>query len=187
MDSQKPPLNEVGSKLLTKEGWKELGPKAQWDVQVALRGPDCNNSETIKWFSTAVIRGHVRNVMRTGGTNNTDLHLVIIPEGWQYLPLYNSEDKELKKTLRAQHPLLFWNASHFLQHVIEAAQWLSIPMGWVESEVWIKGSMLHATEMGKLLILSMKKLDINSKENIEELERHMKTFERKPYHSGEWG
>lgn len=96
---------------LTKAEWKGMSGKAQWDVISALRGPDLSNSGTIKWFTTSVIRGKLREVMRVGGQVNEDLNLIILP-GTFSSPIVAG----------------LFDAEHFLTHISTAASWLSIPV-----------------------------------------------------------
>ena len=66
---------------MTPEQWKTLPDKARWDITVTLRGPDSRYGETIKWFTSSVIRGQVVEIFNTHGLVNPDLHLVILPIG----------------------------------------------------------------------------------------------------------
>src|SRR3990167_9321895 len=57
--------NTLSSMSWTKERWDlELNDKGKWDVMVAMRGPDSNYGETLKWFTTSVIRGRCRRAFR---------------------------------------------------------------------------------------------------------------------------
>lgn len=105
--------------------WGRLSGKQQWDILVALRGPDCGNSEIIKWFTTGVIRGEMSPVMRVGGTVNTDLKCVVLPEKFQ--SSYLSPGSGMP-----------WNSGHFFQHVAEAATILGLPLVVVKQEQWDK-------------------------------------------------
>lgn len=106
---------------LTIDEWNSLSPKAKWDTIVALRGPDMPNSEAIKWFSTSVIRGRLRDCMRVGGAINPDLNLVIVPSS----PLeWGDVLQETRRELRGR----LWDYGHFFQHIEEAAMWIGIPV-----------------------------------------------------------
>src|SRR5438874_6578787 len=114
-------------KCLTKSKWESLSDKEQWDIKVALRGPDCHNSETIKFYTTAVIRAACMKVFRVGGTVNPDLGCVIVPS-WGY---------GIKKIIPEwQNQPGSWNYQHFLQHIEEAAEILSIPILRAPAEAW---------------------------------------------------
>ena len=120
--------------------WGRLSGKQQWDILVALRGPDCGNSEIIKWFTTAVIRGEMSPVMRVGGTVNTDLKAVVLPEKFQ--SPYIAPAKEGMP----------WNSGHFFQHVTEAATILGLPLVVVKQEQWDKAMSMGATDATSVLI-----------------------------------
>lgn len=153
---------------LTATQWESFTPKQKWDVIVALRGPDTHNSETMKWFTTAVIRGKMRKVMRVGGMVNPDLNLIIIPSGSinGIEPPYPKEKKEFEPypgeakitrkvpiipepatttyALWREATLVYlrnrrtWSEGHFFQHVMEAAEILYIPIATVEGETYRK-------------------------------------------------
>ena len=112
---------------MTKSKFESLGDKAQWDIKVALRGPDSHYGETLKWFTTAVIRGKMRGVFRVGGLVNEDLDLVVIPSGE-----LSTADKAAYKAAGE----FGWNYSHFAEHISTAARWLDIPILLVEAAVW---------------------------------------------------
>lgn len=101
---------------LTKEEWDALNPKAQWDSIVALRGPDLKNSDTLKWFTSSVIRYRLSNAMRVGGLVNSSLPYVVLPKDYP-------QEKE-------------FSISHFTGHIYEAANWLSIPTVNVPGDVY---------------------------------------------------
>ena len=105
---------------LTKEAWSRMSGKEQWDIQVALRGPDSFYGETVKWYTTAVIRGKVQEVMRVGGTVNNYLNLVILPGHGSIV------DKKKRD----------WNCGHFVEHVQLAAHHLKIPCLTIPNELW---------------------------------------------------
>lgn len=117
---------------MTKTQWAELTGKEQWDVLVALRGPDCQRSEGIKWFSTSVLRMAMHTVMRVGGTLNPDLHLIVVPADWWGL------ERELNPKEGPSHGL-GWSPRHFFGHVVEAAQVLKIPAIEIDNSVYVKG------------------------------------------------
>lgn len=106
--------------------WDQLPEKAQWDIKVALRGPDSYFGETLKWFTTAVIRGKCRGAFRVGGTVNNDLNLVILPKH----VMGSSIHQRLGK--------FTWNAEHFVDHVRVAANWLNIPVLKISEDLWYK-------------------------------------------------
>jgi hypothetical protein len=144
-------------KKVTKAWWEELEGKPKWDIQVALRGPDCHNSEGIKWFTTSVIRGMMSKAIRTGGTVNTDLKLVIIPVQTDY-------SKRLPKS--------DWNYEHFFEHVATAAHWLGLPLLAVPFEEWweIRNSPASAQGMWFLTTFNKEQRETDA---VKELARHM--------------
>ena len=107
---------------MNKERWDHMAGKPQWDIQVALRGPDSYYGEVLKWFTTAVIRGHMRGVIRVGGSINIDLKLVILPKHSSL----HAEQIERSK----------WNAAHFVEHVHLAADHIGIPVMRIPGELW---------------------------------------------------
>ena len=122
---------------MTKTQWAELTGKEQWDVLVALRGPDCQRSEGIKWFSTSVLRMAMHTVMRVGGTLNPDLHLIVVPADWWGL------ERELNPKGSSNHGL-GWSPGHFFGHVVEAAQVLKIPVIEIDNTVYVRGIAIPA-------------------------------------------
>lgn len=108
--------------VMNKERWDHMAGKPQWDIQVALRGPDSYYGEVLKWFTTAVIRGHMRGVIRVGGSINADLKLVVLPKHSSL----HSEAIERSK----------WNAAHFVEHVHLAADHIGIPVLRIPGELW---------------------------------------------------
>lgn len=171
---------------MTKEGWKDLAPKQQWDIQVALRGPDCNDSEGLKWFTTAVIRGQMSKVMRVGGTINEDLNLIIVPQEWSSSSSLIFEPglpAEVKQIIKAHVKLGLWNAHHFYEHVITAASHLGVPIGYVETLPWQKVALQHPAIAAKAYLTSLKTLG-NGEGVIKELERHLKTQLSSKYGGG---
>jgi hypothetical protein len=103
----KKPRTLASLPALTQAEWDAFNGKARWDSIVALRGPDLIGSETLKWFSTAVIRWRLSGVMRVGGLVNNRLPFVVVP-GHSL----------------GRKP---FDLSHWSDHVITAASWLSIP------------------------------------------------------------
>lgn len=101
---------------MTKEAWKLLSKKSQWDILVGLRGPDIRNSEVVKNFTTGVIRRAMSTVIRVGG-QLSDLNFVVIPTG----PVFKGEMVDL---------------DHFALHTREAAENLGVPVVWVEGPIW---------------------------------------------------
>lgn len=107
--------------VILQKTWEELSGKGKWDVQVALRGPDAENSDTMKWFTTSVIRGACSKVMRVGGLVNDSLGFVLLPSGDG--PRITTHG---------------FNYHHFFTHVREAAGWLDIPVITIPATVWWK-------------------------------------------------
>jgi hypothetical protein len=103
---------------LTKDQWDALPPKAQWDCIVALRGPDLRYSECLKFLTSSVIRYKLSGIMRVGGLINDRLPFVVVVSSF-------SEKSD-------------FNFVHFIGHIMEAANWLSIPQVSVPSEVMKK-------------------------------------------------
>ena len=110
---------------ITREQWESMSDKAHWDVKVSLRGPDSYYGETLKWFTTSVIRGQMKDVFRVGGTVNSDLKLIILPKSDHY-------DKPISEDLGR----FAWNADHFIEHVRQAADWIGIPVLKIPKELW---------------------------------------------------
>ena len=119
--------------------WGRLSGKQQWDILVALRGPDCGNSEIIKWFTTGVIRGEMAPVMRVGGTVNSDLRCVVLPEKFQ-------------ETYLVPGGTMPWNSGHFFQHVSEAATILGLPLVVIKQEQWDKAMQKGSTDAVAILL-----------------------------------
>lgn len=139
---------------MTTSQWDDLNEKAQWDIKVALRGPDSYYGETLKWFTTSVIRGQMKGVFRVGGTVNSDLQLIIIPSDGGY-----------------SHPAnkYSWNARHFIEHVSLAAEWLHIPRFSIDSVLWHDVMCFDSARKAARLILEQPTLKESHKE---ELKRH---------------
>ena len=102
---------------MTPTQWANLPDKGRWDIMVALRGPDAPSPEVMKWFTSSVIRGQVREVFNSHGLVNSDLQLVVLPTG------YGKSNG--------------WNREHFCSHIHSAAGWLGLPVLSVECKVWI--------------------------------------------------
>lgn len=155
---------------ITKTFWEALNEKAKWDVKVALRGPDSYYGETLKWYTTSVIRGHMRKVFRVGGTVNSDLKLVILP-----LSSYGGNPIKKDKTS--------WNCTHFIEHVETAAVWLKIPVIHIPPTLWHE---VMSTEdiagAGRTILKKMEEIakaeDYGSyyTPRLEELRRHLTTI-----------
>ena len=109
---------------LTKAEWDKMSEKAQWDIKVALRGPDSYYGETLKWYTTGVIRGRCRKVFRVGGSVNQDLRAVVLPDN-------RGGDHTYKKAGK-----MGWNANHFVEHIEAAASWLGLPILYVPHDMW---------------------------------------------------
>lgn len=162
---------------MTKSQWERASEKAQWDIKVALRGPDSNYGETLKWFTTSVIRGQMQNVFRVGGLVNPDLELVVLPGRGELTP---TQKEELKGTAA-------WNCRHFCDHIQTAAAHIGIGLLRIEASVWHKvmrgESALAAGET--ILARAVKFLEehegkasaiypLYDPAAIKELERHLK-------------
>jgi len=148
-DDIPPPTGEGRMVPLTPIEWAMFTPKQQWDVIVALRGPDCKHPEVIKWYGTSVIRGKLRKVMRVGGMINQDLNLIVLPD-----PLTIASGG-------------LFDGYHFFTHLQEAAEILNIPtayVGTVEYSSVLSGSYGHAGKHFLTLLKGKKK---------QELERHL--------------
>ena len=126
---------------MTKTRWEDLNGKGQWDIMVALRGPDCQYGETVKWFTTSVIRGHMRGIFRVGGLVNPDLKIVVLPAG-------DTGSASEKFDAAGKYG---WNHRHFCEHVATAAMWIKIPILCIEGDLWhkamSKGSTVNAAEL----------------------------------------
>lgn len=160
-------------KALTAD-WDAFGEKAQWDIKVALRGPDSNYGETLKWFTTSVIRGHCSQWFRVGGLVNKDLKLVILPSG--------SVDEDEKPAFRTRTA---WNYQHFCDHVMTAANWLGLPTMYIEAAVWHKVMRKEsALQAGQAILAAVEKWSqadvepftrraLYNPKLVEELQRHL--------------
>lgn len=138
---------------ISKDRWEGLSPKEKWDVIVALRGPDCPHSDSIKWFTTSVIRHTVSKVMRVGGLiNYAGPKFVVVPVG--PLQLIKSKKKTAKEaaaageslqsysyssfTVEPTPPFAYWDYSHFFGHVMEAAMVLGLSVIQLPADEWLK-------------------------------------------------
>jgi hypothetical protein len=159
---------------MTKSKWADLTPKQQWDTLVAMRGPDAHSSEPIKWFTTAVIRGAMRSVMRVGGTVNSDCNLIIVPSKWG-----RTRSGE-KSTIPPIWQGVNWQ--HFFQHVYEAAEVLDIPRCDYPDPKWweIMGKAIYGNQL-YLPVTLAKGIERECPEAFEELKRHIES-----YHGVEW-
>lgn len=152
---------------MTKTQWAKLTDKQQWDIIVALRGPDSNYGETLKWFTTSVIRGQMAPVMRVGGTVNKDLKLVVLPIG--------SHSKPSIQTAFSGSEA--WNYGHFVEHIQEAAYNLGLEVLYLFSDDW------HRIMRGRSIIEAMKEIletapkvktyDNSQQTLLAELKRHL--------------
>lgn len=146
---------------ISQEEWKRFNDKAQWDIITALRGPDINSSDTIKHFTTGVIRYRMINVTATHGSVNGDLGVVVLPD---HIPSYHEEGIDLgwrgrpveKDKHKAKYPhIAFWSAEHFLQHVREAAEYLHIPIVWCPGKVWEAAMCEPVRVAGKMILTAI--------------------------------
>jgi len=106
---------------LTEAEWTAMNGKARWDSIVGLRGPDLVGSGILKWFTSSVIRHKMSGIMRVGGLVNQTLPFVVLPSG------YDNSRKRAN-----------FDASHFIGHVSEAAEWLGIPRAYIGWEDYNK-------------------------------------------------
>lgn len=146
--------------MITKTQWESLSEKEKWDVQVALRGPDCHNSENIKFYTTAVIRATVSRVMRVGGTVNGDLHIILFP-------YWGMGIRKLIPSWRDQP--FTWNYGHFFEHVELAAHVLEIPRLPIDAAAWFeaveKGS--NQIDTGIRMYKSLSKEETQTPQGLE--------------------
>lgn len=112
---------------MDRDTWKNLSGKSQWDVTVALRGPDVKRSEVIKSFTTSVIRSNMSGIIRVGG-QLSDYGFVLLPNG--------SVFKAPKQDPTLPVTFLRPDMDHFLGHVSEAANILGIPIVYVDPPAW---------------------------------------------------
>jgi hypothetical protein len=110
---------------LTKDSWNSLTEKAQWDIKTALRGPDCFNSEYLKFWTTSVIRYTCREAFRVGGSLNQQISFVIVPSGKYTSPI------------KPEHFAFGFNWGHFAEHVRDAAEYLGLPTVQIKPELYL--------------------------------------------------
>ena len=133
---------------MTLTEWNALNDKGQWDIKVALRGPDCpGDSETIKWYSTAVLRGQLTNVFRVGGTINTHLKMIILPT--------DGDGQE-------------WGAHHWVDHVHTAAYWMRLPTVLVPGPAYWKAVSRGRKGAGKMFLDSIDEAPAEIRAMLEE-------------------
>ena len=108
-------------KPLTMEEWVCLTDKERWDCIVALRGPDLIESQTVKYFTSSIIRWKLSKITRVGGLINDSVPFLIIPD---------------------KPPSGNWDGSHFFNHIQEAALILHIPVAIIPLSEWeaLKGT-----------------------------------------------
>lgn len=107
---------------LNPEEWKGMHGKAQWDSMVALRGPDYVGYETLKFLTTSVIRHRLSDCFRVGGLVNRQIPFIVLPNDNGVAAFGGGKAK--------------FDYSHFLNHIQTAAQWLSIPIVFVQGETF---------------------------------------------------
>ncbi len=149
---------------LTPSEWDLIQGKARWDVLVALRGPDARQSDVPKWFSSSVIRGKLRDVMRVGGMINTDLNLVV---------LVGSSLKGVIGGMKSIPPVAQWDAEHFCGHIQEAAEILGIPCAFLPPEMYVDvmSSPTWRVAAEKMVLLMPTLYGLESA--VAELQRHL--------------
>lgn len=116
----RPPRGYKRLEVLSESEWAAFSGKARWDSIVALRGPDLVNSDTLKYFTTSVIRYRLSGVMRVGGMVNRQLPFVVLPEGLSKCPKSG------------------FDVTHFYHHIEQAAEWLTIPIVRCSEAIWAK-------------------------------------------------
>ena len=107
---------------MTKTDWADLTLKQQWDVKVALRGPDLHNNN-LKLYTTAIIRWACSNVMRVGGTVNHACPVIVLP-------------LNLGSLSRGEQSAWGFDTYHFITHIQEAAEILNIPTVSIPRNLW---------------------------------------------------
>ena len=117
--------------MITKLQWEGLSGKERWDIIVALRGPDVRNSDTLKWFTTAVIRYHASAVMRVGGLVNNHTPFVL-----------GALDPHLYKPVGPRS----WDLEHFFIHTVEAAALLHVPIYYLKCSSLLDIMVLNQIE-----------------------------------------
>ena len=142
--------------------WNELKGKGQWDIMVAMRGPDAHSSDAMKWYTTSVLRGQMSGIYRVGGLVNTDLNLVVLPAGYD-----GDSDGS-------------WNWEHFTSHVATAAQWISVPILYITSNVWHKAMKKSISGAGRVILAEAEEAAAELRypkinpAHVAELARHLK-------------
>lgn len=123
--------------MITELQWDEYTGKQKWDVLVAMRGPDVKNSDTLKWFTTAVIRYHAENLFRIGGMINHHTPFVLgLINGCEYKPVGPRS----------------WDLVHFFTHIMEAAALLQVPIYYVSSQTILEVMIRRNVEAVQYLI-----------------------------------
>lgn len=153
---------------ISEDTWKQFNHKMQWDIITALRGPDIRYSDTIKWFTTNVIRHRMMNITNTHGSVNEDLGLVVLPSPF---PSYIErgmeatnpvvEENGRKRRSKPENPIplfAYWGADHFLQHTAEAAEFLGIPILYCPLEIWEKAMGERYYQAGITMLEGLKEL-----------------------------
>lgn len=108
---------------MTKERWKQLTEKQQWDILVTLRGPDMRGGEVLKWFTSAVVRADMKPIVKANGgsaTTNERLGAVVIPD---------AESNLMKRMSN-------FDATHFIEHVKDAAQIIGLPIVTIPANLY---------------------------------------------------
>ena len=148
---------------MTQQEWTNLSEKARWDIVAALRGPDLCVAG-LKWFTTSVIRGRVVEIFNSHGLVNTDLNLVILPQG---------------NVSTVKHRKDGFDFNHFYNHIQAAAEWLGLPILRVDPAVWDDAILTHGwtTNGGNSVLAAAKDYQGNpplyQPDLINELARHM--------------
>lgn len=136
---------------MDKEQWKNLSGKCQWDVTVALRGPDVKRSEVIKSFTTSVIRSCMSRIIRVGG-QLSDYGFVLLPSG----SVFKAPKQDPSQPVTFLRP----DMDHFLGHVREAADILDIPIISVTAASWENIMLAMSPQEGmKRFLLLLKSLN----------------------------
>lgn len=146
---------------MTANDWSRLSNKARWDIMVSLRGPDAHYGDTLKWFTTAVIRGRVSGAIYVGGVVNPDLNLLILPK-------YPFREPSVH-IINGQ----YWNVAHFIEHLSEASTWLNIPNLTLPVEFWHKVMKRTSRQKAAVEILSKMRQSAGLPNTLlQELQRH---------------
>ena len=124
----------------TRQRWEALSEKERWDIMVALRGPDSHYGETLKWYTTSVIRGQMRGILRVGGTINTHLQMIITP-------------RDRGTSFKSKPKIDRWNCAHFIEHVQLAAHHMGLHDMQISGDLWHEAMcMSSAYEAGKKML-----------------------------------